>query len=113
MYQYSHPSSFPSGVISASQEGNGGGLLMLGRSDGVLNPSGIRFGSSEIYEVIDTFSPSEGKPTEFSTIEDSLVIGQKTQDGADERVVLFVKMIDGASLTNELLQEIRRKIRAT
>lgn len=28
-----------------------GGITMLGRSDGTLNPSGVRFGSSEIYSV--------------------------------------------------------------
>ena len=29
-----------------------GGLVMLGRSDGVLKPAGVRFGSSEIYNVL-------------------------------------------------------------
>ncbi|CCO26473.1 acetoacetyl-CoA synthetase [Rhizoctonia solani AG-1 IB] len=33
-----------------------GGVVMLGRSDGVLNPGGIRFGSSEIYELWDKLS---------------------------------------------------------
>lgn len=28
-----------------------GGITMLGRSDGTLNPSGVRFGSSEIYSI--------------------------------------------------------------
>ena len=28
-----------------------GGVLMLGRSDGVLNPNGVRFGSAEIYKI--------------------------------------------------------------
>ncbi|XP_026548624.1 acetoacetyl-CoA synthetase-like, partial [Notechis scutatus] len=28
-----------------------GGIVMLGRSDGTLNPSGVRFGSSEIYNI--------------------------------------------------------------
>ncbi|SGY15511.1 BQ5605_C013g07389 [Microbotryum silenes-dioicae] len=91
-------------VITPSQKGNGGGLLMLGRSDGVLNPSGVRFGSSEIYEVMDTF-PS-------SIISDALVVGQKTQDGADERVVLFVKIASGQALTDELVKEIKLKIRS-
>ena len=30
-----------------------GGLVMLGRSDGVLNPQGVRFGSAEIYDAIE------------------------------------------------------------
>lgn len=28
-----------------------GGYIMLGRSDGTLNPGGVRFGSAEIYQV--------------------------------------------------------------
>lgn len=28
-----------------------GGVIMLGRSDGTLNPMGVRFGSSEIYNL--------------------------------------------------------------
>ncbi|THH02274.1 hypothetical protein EW026_g590 [Hermanssonia centrifuga] len=31
------------------------GLIILGRSDGVLNPSGVRFGSAEIYSVLEQF----------------------------------------------------------
>nr|XP_033809451.1 acetoacetyl-CoA synthetase isoform X2 [Geotrypetes seraphini] len=29
-----------------------GGIVMLGRSDGTLNPNGVRFGSSEIYHIV-------------------------------------------------------------
>lgn len=36
-----------------------GGLLMLGRSDGILNPSGIRFGSAEIYNILLASFPAE------------------------------------------------------
>jgi hypothetical protein len=32
-----------------------GGFLMLGRSDGTLNPSGVRFGSAEIYNIVEQF----------------------------------------------------------
>ena len=28
-----------------------GGIWMLGRSDGTLNPNGVRFGSAEIYQT--------------------------------------------------------------
>ena len=31
------------------------GIVMLGRSDGTLNPSGVRFGSSEIYNIVEEF----------------------------------------------------------
>jgi len=78
---------------------------MLGRSDGVLNPGGIRFGSAEIYEVLDLcFSPL--------TIEDALVIGQAIEGGLDERVILFVKLRDGKGLDEELKKEIGKEIRS-
>jgi acetoacetyl-CoA synthetase len=32
---------------------NNGGITMLGRSDGVLNPQGVRFGSAELYAVVE------------------------------------------------------------
>jgi acetoacetyl-CoA synthetase len=31
------------------------GFFMLGRSDGTLNPSGVRFGSAEIYNIVEQF----------------------------------------------------------
>ncbi|QRV72766.1 AMP binding enzyme [Ceratobasidium sp. AG-Ba] len=84
-----------------------GGVIMLGRSDGVLNPGGIRFGSSEIYEVLDQAFSSSVQPI----IIDSLVVGQTIQGGADERVVLFVKLAEGNILTDDLRKRIREEIR--
>lgn len=46
-----------------------GQIVFLGRADGVLNPSGVRFGSAEIYNVIEKAFPQE--------IEDSIVVGQR------------------------------------
>jgi hypothetical protein len=40
-------------------------------------------------------------------------VGQKTLDGADERVVLFVKMVGEETLGDELLKEIKMRIRST
>ncbi|KAG8888435.1 hypothetical protein FRB98_007647 [Tulasnella sp. 332] len=95
-------------MITPSREGNGGGVVMLGRSDGVLNPGGIRFGSSEIYDVIDScFSASH-----THRILDSLVVGQTTQGGADERVVLFVQLPEGVRLDDPLAKAIKTQIRA-
>ncbi len=72
---------------------------MLGRSDGTLNPGGVRFGSAELYTVLNA----------FSQVEDSLVVGQKVGD--DERVIMFCKMKDGNEFTPELENAIREKIR--
>ncbi|KAF9568890.1 acetoacetyl-CoA synthetase [Agrocybe pediades] len=97
-------------IITRSREGNGGGLIMLGRSDGVLNPGGIRFGSSEIYEVLDLCFT--GPTAEKFIVADYLAVGQKTDGGADERVILFVKLPDGHELSDEFEQKVKAEIRA-
>ncbi|KAH0844046.1 Acetoacetyl-CoA synthetase [Fonsecaea pedrosoi] len=65
-----------------------GGIYVLGRSDGVLNPSGVRFGSSDIYNVLLT-------PRFSQSISDACVVGQQRSFApyfdSVERVVLFVK----------------------
>eukprot|EP00842_Homolaphlyctis_polyrhiza_P002666 jgi/Hompol1/33/HPOL_003837-RA len=63
-----------------------GGVTMLGRSDGTLNPGGVRFGSADIYNIV----------ANYPEIADSLCVGQK--QGDDERVVLFCKMAEGHEL---------------
>ncbi|XP_065197311.1 acetoacetyl-CoA synthetase-like [Sycon ciliatum] len=77
-----------------------GGILMQGRSDGTLNPSGVRFGSSEIYNVVEA----------FAEVEDSLCVGQAYQE--DERVVLFVKMADTHSFSPEFRAKLQVQIRS-
>jgi acetoacetyl-CoA synthetase len=72
-------------------------------SDGVLNPSGVRFGSGEIYTVLETFSGGG--------IDDSLCIGQRRPQDKDERVLLFLKMRPGYKFTPELVADIKTSIR--
>eukprot|EP00123_Amoebidium_parasiticum_P001465 comp12567_c0_seq1/m.7565 comp12567_c0_seq1/g.7565 ORF comp12567_c0_seq1/g.7565 comp12567_c0_seq1/m.7565 type:complete len:678 (-) comp12567_c0_seq1:825-2858(-) len=79
-----------------------GGVLMLGRSDGVLNPSGVRFGSAEIYNIIE----------KFEQIEDSLCVGQVFGNSDEERVVLFLKMREGHEFGKPIIDEITKAIRA-
>ena len=79
-----------------------GGLLMLGRSDGVLKPSGVRFGSAEIYNVL---------LMHFQEVEDALCIGRRRVTDSDETVVLFVKMASGQKFTHELVRRIQAVIR--
>ena len=75
---------------------------MLGRSDGTLNPNGVRFGSAEIYNIVEP----------FDEILDSLCVGQKTPDG-EERVILFLRMAEGFSFEkSEIVDRLRKKIRA-
>ncbi|GBE80624.1 Malonamoyl-CoA synthetase vrtB [Sparassis crispa] len=78
------------------------GLMILGRSDGVLNPSGVRFGSAEIYSVMEQFT---------NTVDDSLCIGQQRREDPHERVLLFLKMRPGHAFTESLVDRIRAAIR--
>ncbi|KAJ7879114.1 acetoacetyl-CoA synthetase [Mycena leptocephala] len=80
------------------------GIIVLGRSDGVLNPSGVRFGSSEIYSVLEQFS---------STIDDFLCVGQRRAQDKDERVLLFLKMRKGYKLDERVIGEIKSVIRTS
>ncbi|KAM0753925.1 acetoacetyl-CoA synthetase-like protein [Meredithblackwellia eburnea MCA 4105] len=77
-----------------------GGVLVMGRSDGVLNPQGVRFGSSELYGVVEEMK---------SDILDCIAVGQKLPDG-DERVILFVTPTNGR-LTPEVTKRVKDKIR--
>ncbi|XP_070256063.1 acetoacetyl-CoA synthetase isoform X1 [Myotis yumanensis] len=78
-----------------------GGIIMLGRSDGTLNPNGVRFGSSEIYNIVEA----------FEEVSDSLCVPQHNQDG-EERVVLFLRMAAGHAFRPALVQRIRDAIRS-
>ena len=76
-----------------------GGMLIHGRSDAVLNPGGVRIGTSEIYRQVE----------QLDEILESIAIGQDWED--DVRVVLFVVLRDGVSLTDEFQQKIRKAVR--
>ncbi len=75
------------------------GLIFQGRSDATLNPGGIRIGTAEIYRQVER----------LSEIEEALVVGQSWEN--DTRVILFVKLRDGISLTDALVTVIRNEIR--
>jgi acetoacetyl-CoA synthetase len=82
------------------------GVQILGRSDGVLNPSGIRFGSSEIYNIV------EG-PLFNSSLADTLCVGRRRTGDKDETVFLFVVMAPGHEdeFNEELVTKIKSSIR--
>ncbi|CAH2295729.1 acetoacetyl- synthetase [Pelobates cultripes] len=77
-----------------------GGIVMLGRSDGTLNPNGVRFGSSEIYNIVEA----------FAEVSDSLCVPQYNKDG-EERVILFLKMANSFEFSKELVKKIKDAIR--
>lgn len=73
-------------------------------SDGVLNPSGVRFGSGEIYSVLER--------SEFAArIDDAICVGQRRPQDKDERVLLFIKMRPGQTLDQPFEQAIRATIK--
>jgi acetoacetyl-CoA synthetase len=76
-----------------------GGITFVGRSDSVLKPSGVRIGTGEIYSVLE----------KLPEIADSLVVGQNWK--GDQRVVLFVQLALGYSLTEDLTVKIRKALR--
>ncbi len=76
-----------------------GGIVIHGRSDAVLNPGGVRIGTAEIYRVVEA----------MHEVVEALAIGQDWED--DTRVVLFVVLREGESLTNSLRATIRKNVR--
>lgn len=76
-----------------------GGITFYGRSDAVLKPSGVRIGTAEIYAQMEN----------LAEIADSLAVGQNYQE--DQRVILFVKLVEGFALTDELKDKIRKTLR--
>lgn len=76
-------------------------ITFLGRADGVLNPSGVRFGSAEIYSVIER---------NFEQVADSICVGQRRPQDSDESVMLFLLMRPGHKFTQKLVREVKEAI---
>ncbi len=76
-----------------------GGISFHGRSDSVLKPSGVRIGTAEIYNIVE----------KVDGVKESLAIGQ-THEG-DQRIILFVQMMDGYTLTDDKIKEIKTALR--
>lgn len=69
----------------------------------MLNPAGVRFGSAEIYNVVQL----------FQSVEDSICTGHRRATDRDETVVLFLKLKPGVKRTAALKTQIRDKISQT
>jgi acetoacetyl-CoA synthetase len=76
-----------------------GGVIIHGRSDATLNPGGVRIGTAEIYRQVE----------QIPEVTEALAIGQDWE--GDVRVVLFVRLRDGVSLDQGLIERIRTRIR--
>jgi acetoacetyl-CoA synthetase len=76
-----------------------GGLVIYGRSDTTLNPGGVRIGTAEIYQQVET----------FPEIAESLATALRR--GGDEQVVLFVRMQPGKTLTPVLVDALKQRLK--
>lgn len=78
-------------------------ILFHGRADGVLNPSGVRFGSSDIYAVVEAQFADE--------VEDSICVGQRRPQDHDESVMLFLLMKPGRRFLPSLIRSVKDAIK--
>lgn len=86
--------------VEKTKRDNGlGGFIIHGRSDATLNPGGVRIGTAEIYRQVE----------QVKGIRESIAVGQDFE--GDVRVILFVILQDGVSLDDDLIKEIKTKIR--
>src|SRR3954454_21344836 len=77
-----------------------GTAIISGRSDATINRGGIRMGTAEIYRAV----------LAVDAITDALVVDVPV-DGEDAWMPLFVVLRSGASLSEDVVAEIRRRVR--
>lgn len=76
------------------------GITIYGRSDATLNRGGVRIGTAEIYNAVNS----------LSAVEDSLVITVDKEDGSS-KMLLFIKKEVDFPFSEELKQEIKDVLR--
>lgn len=77
-----------------------GMLKIHGRSDATLNRHGVRIGTAEIYQVLNS----------FDEIADGLVVNLELEDGT-HFMPLFLKMKEGVPLNEEIEAGIKKELR--
>jgi acetoacetyl-CoA synthetase len=77
-----------------------GTAIIYGRSDSTINRGGVRMGTSEIYRAV----------LALDDVADALVV-DVPRPGAEHWMALFVVLRDGASLDDELVRAIARRVR--
>lgn len=78
-----------------------GGYLFYGRGDTTLNPGGVRIGTAEIYQQVNTI---EG-------IIDSIAVGKDVE--RNEQIWLFVQLQQGVDLNETLMAAIKSKLKSS
>ena len=79
-----------------------GGCVIYGRSDSTINRHGIRMGTGEIYEVVES----------FDEVADSLIVDLELL-GRKSRLLLFLVLQPNAELSDQLTESMKQKIRQT
>lgn len=77
-----------------------GGCIIYGRSDSTINRQGVRMGTSEIYQVVES----------FDEVQDSLIIDLEML-GRESFMPLFLVMRPGATLDDALRSRINARLR--
>jgi acetoacetyl-CoA synthetase len=78
-----------------------GTATITGRSDATLNRGGVRLGTAEFYTVVE----------QLPEIVDSLVVHLEDQHGGSGRLILFVVIAEGHTLTDDLRGTITTALR--
>lgn len=76
------------------------GFLIHGRSDATLNSKGVRIGTAEIYRVVE----------EIDEVIESLAVAKEVD--SDSKVILFVVLKTGISLSDDLKLQIVSQLRS-
>jgi acetoacetyl-CoA synthetase len=76
-----------------------GGMVIHGRSDATLNAGGVRIGTAEIYRVVE----------QLPEVAEAIAVGQPWE--GDTRIVLFVRLAEGAMLDEALTTRLRHELR--
>lgn len=76
------------------------GVIIYGRSDAVLNPGGVRIGTAEIYRQVET----------LAEVLECVAVAQAWE--GDQRIILFVKLVEGMLLDDVLRERIKTVIRS-
>jgi acetoacetyl-CoA synthetase len=78
-----------------------GGAVILGRSDATINRHGVRMGTAEIYRAV----------TAVPEVLDALVV-DVPRPGGELWMPLFVVLLEGVALTDELAAAIKARVRS-
>jgi acetoacetyl-CoA synthetase len=79
-----------------------GSCVVTGRSDATLNRGGVRLGTSEFYAVVE----------EEPEVVDSLVVHLEDPEGGSGELVLFVQLVEGEELDDELRARLAAALRS-